>query len=61
MQSNNEQNKRGGFREGAGRPKQEGDRHTYTIADDVHKWIMAHGGGKYITDTIRIIIATQGK
>lgn len=44
-----------------GRKKQEGDRHMYTVADDVHAFIMAHGGGKYITDTIRIIMAMQEK
>lgn len=52
--------KRGGYR-GGGRPKQEGDRHMYTVADDVHEWIMAHGGGQYITDTMRIIMSMQQK
>jgi hypothetical protein len=33
----------------------------YTVADDVHEWIMAHGGGQYLTDTIRTIMAVQGK
>lgn len=51
--------KRGGAQPGSGRPKQEGERHMYTVADDVHEWIMKHGGGQYITDTFRIIIATQ--
>lgn len=56
----NEQSKRGGWR-GGGRPKQEGNRHMYTVADDVHEWIMKHGGGQYITDTFRVIIAMQEK
>ena len=42
-----------------GRPKQEGERHMYTVADDAHQWIMDHGGGQYITDTIRLIKAVQ--
>lgn len=53
--------KRGGYRVGGGRPKQEGERHMYTVADDVHEWIMQHGGGQYITDTMRIIMAMQEK
>lgn len=52
---------RGGARPGGGRPKQEGERHMYTVADDVHEWIMAHGGGQYITDTIRTIKAVTLK
>ena len=55
------QSRRGGARPGGGRPKVEGDRHMYTVADDVHEWIMAHGGGQYLTDTIRTIMAVQGK
>lgn len=43
----------------AGRKRQEGERHMYTVADDVHRFIMEHGGGQYITDTIRIIKAMQ--
>ena len=39
----------------AGRPAIEGRRRQYVVADDVHKWIMAHGGGKYITETMRTI------
>ena len=42
-----------------GRKKQEGERHMYTVADDVHRFIMEHGGGQYITDTIRVIIAVS--
>ena len=42
-----------------GRPKQDGERHMYTVADDAHEWIMAHGGGQYITDTMRLIKAVQ--
>ena len=43
----------------AGRPSMEGKTRRYTVADDVHTWIMAHGGGKYITDTMRTIMAVQ--
>lgn len=41
----------------AGRPAIEGKRRQYVVADDVHEWIMAHGGGKYITETMRTIMA----
>lgn len=44
----------------AGRPAIEGKRRHYVIADDVHDWIMAHGGGKYLTDTMRQVRVTQG-
>lgn len=43
----------------AGRPAMEGKTRRYIVADDVHTWIMAHGGGKYITDTMRTIMAVQ--
>lgn len=43
----------------AGRPAIGGKRRQYVIADDAHEWIMAHGGGKYITDTVRTIMAVQ--
>lgn len=43
----------------AGRPAIEGRRRQYVIADDAHKWIMDHGGGKYITETIRTIMAVS--
>ena len=43
----------------AGRPSMEGKTRRYTVADDVHDWIMAHGGGRYITDTMRTIMAVQ--
>lgn len=39
----------------AGRPAIGGTRRQYVVTDDVHEWIMAHGGGKYLTDTIRTI------
>ena len=42
-----------------GRPAMEGKTRRYIVADDVHTWIMAHGGGKYITDTMRTIMAVQ--
>lgn len=40
---------------GKGRPTMEGQARKYTVADDVHEWIIAHGGGRYITDTFRAI------
>ena len=43
----------------AGRPSMEGKTRRYIVADDVHEWIMQHGGGKYITDTMRTIMAVQ--
>lgn len=58
MKEDSSKQGRGGWR-GGGRPKVEGDRHMYTVADDVHKWIMEHGGGQYVTDTMRIIMATS--
>lgn len=42
-----------------GRLSYEGQRRTYKVADDVHEWIMAHGGGKYLTETIRTIMAIK--
>lgn len=42
-----------------GRPAIEGRRRQYVVADDVHQWIMKHGGGKYITETVRTIMAVQ--
>ena len=43
----------------AGRPAMEGKTRRYIVSDDAHEWIMTHGGGKYITDTIRTIMAVQ--
>ena len=43
----------------AGRPAIGGTRRQYVVSDDAHEWIMAHGGGKYITDTMRTIMAVQ--
>ena len=43
----------------AGRPAIGGNRRQYVVTDDVHAWIMAHGGGKYLTDTMRTIMAVQ--
>ena len=42
-----------------GRPAMEGKTRRYTVSDDAHEWIMQHGGGKYITDTMRTIMAVQ--
>ena len=44
---------------GAGRPAMEGRTRRYIVADDVHEWIIRHGGGQYITDTMRTIMAVQ--
>ena len=41
----------------AGRPAIGGNRRQYVVTDDVHAWIMAHGGGKYLTATIHAIMA----
>lgn len=41
----------------AGRPAIGGTRRQYVVTDDVHEWIMAHGGGKYLTNTIHTIMA----
>lgn len=43
----------------AGRPAIEGRRRQYVVADDVHAWIMTHGGGKYLTETMRTIMAVK--
>lgn len=43
----------------AGRPAIGGKRRQYVVADDVHEWIMSHGGGKYITETMRTIMAVK--
>lgn len=40
-----------------GRPAIGGKRRQYVVTDDAHEWIMAHGGGKYLTDTIHAIMA----
>ena len=39
----------------AGRPAMEGSTRRYIVADDAHEWILKHGGGQYITDTMRMI------
>lgn len=43
----------------AGRPAMKGKTHRYIVADDVHQWILQNGGGKYITETMRTIMAIQ--
>ena len=40
-----------------GRPAAEGKKRQYVIPDDVHAWIMRHGGSRYITDIVRAIKA----
>ena len=42
-----------------GRPKHEGQQRKYVVADDVHEWITEHGGGQYLTDIMRVIMAVQ--
>ena len=42
-----------------GRRAMEGKTRRYIVSDDAHEWIMQHGGGKYITDTMRTIMAVQ--
>ena len=39
----------------SGRPSMEGRTRKYIVADDAHEWILQHGGGKYITDTIMAV------
>lgn len=40
-----------------GRPAAEGKKRQYVIPDDVHAWIMSHGGSKYIVDAFRAIMS----
>ena len=42
-----------------GRNKTEGKRHMYTVADDVHEYIIKNGGGKFLNDIIRTIKAVR--
>lgn len=51
MENNKTSNKKG-------RPAAEGKAHKYVVPDDVHEWIMSHGGSKYIADTFRAIKTT---
>ena len=44
-----------------GRPAAEGKKRQYVIPDDVHAWIMRHGGSRYITDIVRAIEAVTLK
>ena len=48
---------RGGARKNSGRKKAEGERHSYTIPEDVALWIKEHGDGPYITQVIRSLMA----
>lgn len=41
------------------KPTYEGKQRRYIVSDDAHEWIMQHGGGKYITETMRTIKATS--
>ena len=51
MEDTRTSSKRGG-------PAVEGKKCQYVIADDVHEWIMSHGGSKCIADTFRAIRTT---
>ncbi len=42
---------------GGGRRTYEGRTRQIKLPDDVHKWITSHGGGRYLTEVIRAIIA----
>lgn len=42
---------------GGGRRTYEGRTRQIKLPDDVHKWITSHGGGRYLTEIIRAIIA----
>ena len=42
---------------GGGRRTCEGRTRQITLPDDVHKWITSRGGGRYVTEVIRAIIA----
>lgn len=43
---------RGGFREGAGRPKTQGTRHTWVVPEDVER-VVSERGTSYIWDAVR--------
>lgn len=43
----------------AGRKKYYGHTRHYKVSDEVHNWIMDHGGGKYVDETIKTIIAVS--
>lgn len=44
-----------------GRRAAEGSVHKYVVPDDVHNWIIKHGGSRYITDIVRAIEASTLK
>lgn len=44
--------RRGGFREGAGRPKTPGTRHTWVVPEDVEQ-VVSERGTSYIWDAVR--------
>lgn len=41
------------------KPHYEGKERYYIVADDVHAYIKAHGGGKFLTTYFRAIIAHE--
>ena len=45
----------------AGRKRMEGGRHMYKIAEDAHMYIMQHGGGQWLTDTVRAIMESASE
>lgn len=46
---------------GGGRRTYEGRTRQIKLPDDVHKWIISHGGGRYLTEVIRAIIAVTSE
>lgn len=50
--NNQQKPQRGGFREGAGRPKTTGTRHTWKVPEDIEK-LVQEKGIPYIWDAVR--------
>lgn len=46
---------RGGFREGAGRPKTQGRRHTWVVPEDVEK-VVSERGISFVWESVRFKI-----
>ena len=41
------------------KPAYEGRTRKYIVADDVHEYIKSHGGGKFLTEYFRKIMAYE--
>ena len=41
------------------KPTYEGKERRYKVADDVHQYIKQHGGGKFLTEYFRAIMAHE--